>query len=142
MKQTNTSSTASETYSAVVGGNDLKDILSASVSLVEPTQEKDKRLLLTVNGTSWHEGSISKLSFDGRMKEKGVSFYQVTLASVYIGGTTQETSFNSSLLLPAETEESKVKVTEVRVQGTVVATEPVTPTSRSVVKPVPLPHPR
>lgn len=142
MKNSNTPSTASTQLSSVVGANDLKDILSASVSLVEPVQEMTKRLLLTVNGTSCHEGSVSKLAFDGRMIEKGVSYYQVSLASVYIGGATKETSFMASLLLPAESEEDKIKVTEVRVQGTVLVTAPPTSTSRTVVKPVPLPHPR
>jgi hypothetical protein len=142
MKNSSTEPTTSTQLSAVVGSNDLRDILNATVSLVEPAQEKTKRLLLTVKGTSYHEGSVSKLAFDGRVDEKGVSYYGVSLTSVYVGGALKETSFAVSLLLPAESEEDKIKVTEVRVQGDVVVISKTTQTSRAVVKPVPLPHPR
>jgi hypothetical protein len=142
MKNANASSGASTQISSVVGENDLKDILTASVSLVEPTQEKTQRLFLTVWGTSHHDGSVSRLAFEGRVDEKGVSYHRISLASVYVGGAIKESPFAVSLLLPVESEKDKNEVTEVRVQGTVMVTTPPTVTSRTVVKPVPLPHPR
>ena len=142
MKNSSTQPTASTELGAVVGSNDLRDILSATVSLVEPTQEKTPRLLLAVNGSSHHEGAVSQLVFDGRVDEKGVIYYRVFLASVYVGGVTKETSFMVSLLLPAESAENRAQVTELRVQGTVLVITKTTPSSRTVVKPVPLPHPR
>jgi len=142
MKNSSTQPTAPAALSSAVGANDLRDILSATVSLVVPAQEKTKRLFLTVNGTSHHEGSVSSLAFEERVDEKSVSYYRVCLTSVYVGGATKETSFVVSLLLPPESAEDKVEVTEVRVCGTAVVITPPVVSSRAVVKPVPLPHPR
>jgi hypothetical protein len=142
MKSSATRSTASAQLSASVGSNDLRDILSATVNLVEPAQEKSQRLLLTVKGTSHHDGSVSNLVFDGRVDEKGVSYYRVSLASVYVGGIATETLFSSSIVLPPESEDDKTKTTEVRVMGKAVIVTPTTLSSRMIVKPVPLPHPR
>lgn len=142
MKNSSTKSAASSAPSSAVGENDLRDILSATVSLVMPAQEKTKRLFLTVNGTSHHEGSVSGLAFEGRVDETSVSYYKVCLTSVYVGGAAKETSFVVSLLLPPESAEGKVEVTEVRVCGTAVVITPPLISSRAVVKPVPLPHPR
>jgi hypothetical protein len=142
MKNSGTQPTTPTNLSAIVGSNDLRDILAATVSLVEPTQEKTQRLLLAVNGTSHHEGSVSQLVFDGRRDEKGVIYYRVSLASVYVGGASKETLFAVSLLLPAESEENRIKVTELWVEGDALVISGTSPSSRTVVKPVPLPHPR
>jgi hypothetical protein len=142
MKENGTQTTAFSQKVMAVGENDLKDILKATVDLVEPTQENATRLFFTVYGISHHEGSIPKLTYDGRIDTGKEIYYQLSLTCVFTGGMAQETSFISTFLFPPETDLDRKTVLEARVEAKVIVLITPDPSSRTVVKPVPLPHPR